>query len=87
MTVFTHHGVRYSATPVRPVAALFAFFTRVARRLADSPFDQAVLHATSTHIPAPLRATAATARPHARWQAVVGEDGHRRLEARWHSGD
>ncbi|GGU48165.1 hypothetical protein GCM10010289_80920 [Streptomyces violascens] len=81
MSVFTHHGVRYSAP-------LLAFFTHVARRLADSPLDHAALYAASTHTPAPLRATVAVpARPHAHWQAVVREDGHRRGETRRHSGD
>ncbi|WP_055495777.1 hypothetical protein [Streptomyces sp. TP-A0356] len=86
MSALTHHGVRHT-TSVRPVGALLSFFTRVVRRLADSPLDHTVLHAAPARTSTPLRAAGfGPGRPHAHWHTVTGPDGHRRLEARWHGG-
>ncbi|MBD0748077.1 hypothetical protein [Streptomyces sp. CBMA152] len=89
MSALTHHHIRYTGTAPRPLAGrLLAFVTQVARRLADSPLDQSVLHTAATHTPAPLRTGAYTsARPHAHWHTVTTPDGHRRLEAHWHHGN
>jgi hypothetical protein len=87
MSVFTNHRIPYAGTPARPFSTLLALFARIVRRCADSPLDNTVLQAVSTHTPATLRAGAfAPVRPHAHWHTVIGDDGRHRLEAHWHPG-
>ncbi|WP_043262879.1 hypothetical protein [Streptomyces sp. CT34] len=87
MSALTHHPIRYAGAPARLIGRLLARFTRIVRRLTDSPLDHTVLHATSARTTAPSPAkTSAPARLHAQWRIVTGDDVCRHLEASWHTG-
>lgn len=95
-----HHHVRYTPADAHgslrgAIRALFTGASRVTGRIADGAVDSPVLRSLGAPAPVrpepPVRAVrprpvppAAAARPRAHWQAAIGEDGRRHLEAAWH---
>ncbi|MER6046275.1 hypothetical protein K2224_17465 [Streptomyces sp. BHT-5-2] len=88
MSVFTAVHIRRTGTAIHgrnPGRSILDALATAARRIADSPLDNAVLHT----LPGPTTVPESTteerpARPHAHWHTVPGPQGRRRLEAHWH---
>ncbi len=86
MTALTHRRFQPIAQPARLRAALLAFLTRVARRQGGTPRAGNGLGGMTAARSLARAEVLPSARPHARWRTVTGDDGRRRLEAHWHSG-
>ncbi|MEU8974647.1 hypothetical protein AB0D11_36220 [Streptomyces monashensis] len=85
MSVSTHRPLRHNGTrPHGAQRSVRALLLRVARRIADSPLEQHVLHTLGTRADR-AAPDAAPQRPHPSWHLAAGPYGGRRLDATWHT--